>query len=193
MEPPEGRGRSSIDSARVYALAWAFYMALAVAGVVWLGLREGFLGTDLFFDPSRWWVDVGLGLLAAAALVGVWAGAARWVPPVRTLEQRLRATIGDLSTADAVGIAVLSGFAEELFFRGAVQASLGWPLATLLFALLHTGRERVFWLWTGFAAGAGLVFAALTLWTGNLAAAIVAHVVVNAVNLPRIAGAGRES
>lgn len=82
---------------------------------------------------------------------------------------------------------MLSGFAEELFFRGAVQGSWGFVWATLLFALMHTGPDRAFRLWTLFALLAGALFGGLMLWRGNLLAPVTAHFVVNAVNLRRIA------
>jgi uncharacterized protein len=82
---------------------------------------------------------------------------------------------------------VLSGFAEELFFRGAVQGAIGWLPATLAFALLHTGPGRAFRLWTLFALLAGLLFGALMELRGNLLGPVVAHFLVNAVNLWRLA------
>ena len=82
---------------------------------------------------------------------------------------------------------MLSGFAEELFFRGAVQGSWGFVWATLLFALMHTGPDPAFRLWTLFALLAGALFGGLMLWRGNLLAPVTAHFVVNAVNLRRIA------
>jgi len=54
-----------------------------------------------------------------------------------------------------VALAVLSGFAEELFFRGAVQGAFGWLPATLAFAVLHSGPGKAFRLWILFAAIAG--------------------------------------
>ena len=89
--------------------------------------------------------------------------------------------------------ALLSGFAEELFFRGAVQGTWGVWVATALFAALHTGRERGLWVWTVFAAVAGLAFGGLTILTGNLLAAIVAHCIVNAVSLTRLARRGERA
>lgn len=84
-------------------------------------------------------------------------------------------------------MALLSGFAEELLFRGAIQGSLGIWVATILFALLHSGPGGSFRLWPVFALVAGALFGALVLWRGNLLAAIVAHAVVNAINLGRLA------
>lgn len=89
---------------------------------------------------------------------------------------------------EIVALALLSGFAEELFFRGAVQGAWGWFPATVLFTLLHTGPGSTYKAWTAFAGVAGLALAGLMLWRGNLLAPILAHVVVNAVNLNQLAG-----
>ncbi len=91
--------------------------------------------------------------------------------------------LGPLEGAEIVALALLSGLAEEIFFRGAMQAALGWPIATLAFALLHTGPGRAYRAWTLYAALAGLVLAGLVVWRGTLLGAIVAHAVVNGVNL----------
>jgi uncharacterized protein len=69
-----------------------------------------------------------------------------------------------------------------------VQGAVGWLAASLLFALLHSGPGRELRLWTLFALCAGLLFGALMLWRGNLLAPVLAHFVVNAVNLYRLRG-----
>ncbi len=79
-----------------------------------------------------------------------------------------------------------SGLAEEMFFRGALQPQVGWLVASLLFGLLHFIPRRELLAWTGFALLVGSLFGALFLWTGNLVAPVVAHVLVNAVNLPML-------
>lgn len=92
-----------------------------------------------------------------------------------------------------MALALLSGFAEELFFRGAVQGSLGLWAGTAIFALVHTGPHRSFRLWTAFAAAAGLLFGVLFAWRGSLLAPIAAHVAVNAVNLRELSRRFEES
>ncbi len=62
-------------------------------------------------------------------------------------------------------------------------------MSTGLFAVVHGGRGAAFRYWIVFALLAGGVFAALTLLTGNLLAAIWAHMLVNAFNLSRLAAA----
>jgi len=172
---------------RLYRLAWGLYLVMAVGGVVWIGMRRGVIPWSLFFDVRTWWLDLLLGSGAALLLLGTWLGAERTVPLARDLDRQIMAALGPIQRGEAVALAVLSGFAEELFFRGAVQGAFWWLPATLAFAVLHSGPGKAFRLWTLFAAVAGLIFAGLAVWRGNLLAPIVGHFLVNAVNLGRLA------
>ncbi|HEX2165015.1 MAG TPA: type II CAAX endopeptidase family protein [Thermoanaerobaculia bacterium] len=173
--------------------AWVFYLLLGLAGLVWIGTREELIPLALFVDAGGWWIDLGLGVAAGGALLGLWWLLARFLPAGRELERRIAELLGPLATDEAIALAFLSGVAEELFFRGAVQGSWGWLWATVLFAVLHTGPGLSFRLWTLFAIVAGGLFGGLLEWRGNLLAPIVAHFVVNAVNLSRLAGGGRRA
>jgi membrane protease YdiL (CAAX protease family) len=165
-------------------MAWTFYLVVALAGGLWIGIaRRGPIPLSLFISPRGWWLDLGAGLAAGLALWAVWQLGRRSLPAARDLEGRLASLLGPITTSEAVALALLSGFAEELFFRGAVQAAVGWIPATLLFALLHTGPGRAFRLWTIFALVAGLLLGALMLWRGNLLAPVTAHALVNGINL----------
>lgn len=155
-----------------------------------MGLRQGRIPLSLFVSREGWPVDLGLGLACGGGLVLAWRGLSRVAEPARRLESRLAELVASLSVTEAVGLALLSGLAEELLFRGAIQPAWGfWP-ATILFALLHTGRERVLWWWTVSAFLAGALFGLLFAWRGNLTAPIVAHVLVNALQLPRLLAGG---
>lgn len=171
---------------QLFRFSWYFYLFLAIAGLVWIGLQRGTIPAELFFSPATWWLDLALGLGVAAALLAAWAAGRRWVAAARELERRVAELLGPIEPAEAVGLAFLSGVAEEVFFRGAVQEAWGWLVAAVLFALLHTGPGRALRLWTVFAAVAGLALGAVTLVTGNLLAAITAHFVVNAIGLSRV-------
>jgi CAAX protease family protein len=174
---------------RFYRLAWIFYLVLAIAGLVWIGLAgAGPIPLRLFVNLHGWPLDLALGAGAGLLLVAVWRLGRRFVPAARELNDLIAKLLAGLTRADALGLALLSGFAEELFFRGAVQGALGWIPATLLFGLLHTGPGRPFRLWTLFALAAGFLFAGLVLWRGNLLPAIVGHALVNAINLTELAG-----
>ena len=178
---------ASAESASwIYRVAWIFYLVLALGGILWVGLREDHVGLGLFVDLESWWIDLGLGLTAGGLLILVWVLARQSLPAARKLETELAELLGPLNTGEVLALALLSGFAEELFFRGAMQGAWGWLPATLLFALLHAGPGTAYRIWTVFAAIAGLTLAGLMLWRGNLMAPVVAHVLVNGVNLDRL-------
>ena len=172
---------------RLYRFAWGLYMLLAVAGALWIGLRRGVIPLSLFVDPRTWWLDLGAGLALGLLLLGAWWGAERTFPLAKELEARLAGALGAISGSEAIALALLSGFAEELFFRGAVQGALGWAAATVLFGLLHSGPGKAFRLWTLFALLAGGLMGGLMAWRGNLLGPVAGHVLVNAVNLRRLA------
>lgn len=179
------------EPGRLYRLGWIIYLIMAVAGVLWIGIRESApIPLRLFVDPRHWWLDALLGLGSGALLLGLWRGAEEMSPLARRLQEQLSAILGSLTGPEAFALALISGFAEELFFRGAVQGQWGWLAATVLFALLHTGPGRHFRLWTVFAALAGALFGGLMVWRGNLLAPVLGHVLVNGVNLRRLTAAG---
>ena len=176
--PAEGPG--------LYRLAWRFYLILAILAVLWIGARHGEIPLALFVDLESWWVDAGLGLAGGLMLVGVWNAGRSFFSGMRRLEEVLAEHIGPLEPEEVYALALISGFAEEIFFRGAIQISWGFVWATVIFTFMHTGPDRAFRWWTLFAFVAALVFGGLTWYRGNVLAAIVAHVVVNAINLRRL-------
>ena len=184
MEP---QPTPSLPAGRLYRFAWGLYMVLALAGALWIGLRRGVIPLSLFVDPRGWWLDLGIGLASGLVLLGAWWGAERTFPLARELETRLAGALGLVTSSEAIGLALLSSFAEELFFRGAVQGALGWVAATLLFGLLHSGPGKAFRLWTLFAVVAGGLMGGLMAWRGNLLGPVASHFLVNAVNLRRLA------
>jgi len=183
QRPASEERPAELPPGQLYRLAWVFYLLLALAAVVWLGAREGAIPLSLFVRWPSAAVDLGLGLATGLLLVAVWIAARRFLPAARRLEDELRGMLGGIDRGEILALALLSGLAEELFFRGAVQSAFGWLVATVLFTLLHIGPGSSFRLWTLFAGVAGLLFAGLVVWRQSLLAAIVAHVVVNGVNL----------
>ncbi len=175
----------------IYRVAWIFYLTLALVGALWVGVREGRVALELFLDPASWWRDLAAGAGAGVLLISIWRGARRLLPSAKILEAELAKLLGPLSSSEIVGLAILSGFAEELFFRGAVQGTWGWIPATILFALLHAGPGPTYRVWTAFAAIAGVTLAWLMIWRGSLLAPVVTHVLVNGVNLQRLVEQGR--
>ncbi len=173
--------------ARFYRIAWVFYLALAIAGLLWVGAQRGRLGLELFVDPGGWWIDLGAGVGLGGALLTLWWLLRRFVAAARSLEDELARLLAPLAVAEAISLAVISAVAEELFFRGALQGALGYLPAAVLFALLHAGPGKGFRVWTLFALAAGLALGALVALRGPLGGAMLAHLIVNGVNLVRLA------
>ena len=193
MDEPAAAPAPTPRAGELFRLAAWVYLVLAVAGLAWIGIQRRGIPAALFL-PARpdWWIDPLAGAGAAVVLLLVW-WAVRRLPIARQLELTLRTRLGRLTVGEAYGLALLSGVAEEVFFRGAVQTAWGYPAATLLFAALHSGRGREMLLWTASALAAGSLLGALMLWRGTLFAPILCHALVNAVQLRRLLVSGSTS
>ena len=101
----------------------------------------------------------------------------------KDLARALGVLLGEVRLADCVLLALASGVAEEAFFRGALQPRIGLVAASLVFGLAHFVPRRELAPWTLFSVAAGFALGALYELTGNLLAPVVAHVLINAVNL----------
>ncbi len=162
----------------------AFYLLMAGVGLVAIfAMERPEILIPAVGQPVRWGLDasvgIGLGLLIvllSRLLTARFAWAA-------VLTEEFRLLLGPLSRREVLLIALLSGTAEELLFRGLLQPALGLWIAAAIFGLLHIGPNRRFIPWTVMAFGAGLVFGGTFAWTGNLLAPVVAHVTINYLNL----------
>lgn len=102
----------------------------------------------------------------------------------RNLHVELRPVARDLSALGIVAVATFSALGEELWFRGLLQPWVGLWLQALAFGMVHSqlrGPSR--WAWVGWATIMGLAFGALFALTGSLAGPIVAHALINGLNL----------
>ncbi len=87
------------------------------------------------------------------------------------------------STAiDLVAIAMVSGFCEEVLFRGVMQVQWGLMWSSLIFGLMHCPNPR-YLHYAAWATFAGLVFGYLKDFSGSMWVPIIAHIVNNAIGL----------
>jgi len=180
------RGRSHRTRERV---TWVVlgYGALGVLGAT---LSLAFGGGAVTRAP--WFPESRLEGLVASLVLGV-AGAAlaiivthalfrraRWA---RALHGELRPIVSGAGGGVIVLMALASSVGEELFFRGFLSVTAGVFLSSLAFGALHQvrGRGRIGWAASAFAMG---VFLSLLYGiTGQLVGCVVAHAIVNVVNL----------
>jgi uncharacterized protein len=167
----------------------------------WL-LRQAFLIEGGLFSVAliwAWWQQIPWrqALMPTLSAIGIGAGAgigllainygvvrygAHWLPFFRIIKELLETDLAPLfkrlSPGAIIGIALLSGIAEECFFRGVLQWQFGLLGASLIFGVAHIWRSKAI-VYGLYAALIGLGFGTLYVITGNLWAPIVAHVVNN--------------
>jgi membrane protease YdiL (CAAX protease family) len=173
----------------IVQVALFFYGALFVVALAW----STWSGRSVFYasqvaaeEGVAPLLDTALGLAVAAATIALSRQITERTRWGDAMGRALAELVGRRSLRDCIVLAVVSGVAEEAFFRGVLQPALGWLPASLIFGLVHLVPKRELLPWTGFALAAGLVLGALFEATGNLVAPIVAHVGINAVNLRRL-------
>jgi hypothetical protein len=187
---PQTPGPANADAApertpllRLAVIAYGLLAAISLAWNGWAGRPWAYLDASASARGVDWSGDLAAGLAAAVAVIAVSqqiTARTRWGA---ALAEELARAIGPLTLFECAALAALSGFAEEAFFRGALQPRLGWLGASAVFGLAHFAPRRTLWPWTGFALAAGLLLGALFAATGNLVAPIAAHAAINAVNL----------
>jgi membrane protease YdiL (CAAX protease family) len=171
-------------------LALAFYAVLLVAALVWSALAAGPFpfatgaAAQRGIRPLR---DTGAGLLAAALVVFLSRQLTERTGFGDRLARSLAAALGPLSLAECWLLALVSGVAEEAFFRGALQPQVGLVTASLLFGAAHFVPRRELVAWSLFSVAAGFLLGGLFEATGNLLAPVVAHAAINGVNLRHLA------
>lgn len=162
-------------------------------------------------QEQLWWPLVGA--LAFSALIVQGGKALEGVPWYRNMAKLFRRM---LTSPDLLGpeglrqkafvIGVYSSIGEEAFFRGFLQpyaiakiggwigepggllaTGLGILAASLVFGLLHFPVIKELRPWTLFAILAGIAFGVLAAWSQCLLAPVLAHLLINWLNLKRLA------
>jgi membrane protease YdiL (CAAX protease family) len=131
-------------------------------------------------------MSVVLGVCLAALLVWTTRLLVRRTRWASTLHQDLQPVARRFDPQETWLVAIMSALGEELFFRGFLQPLVGLFASSLLFGLLHQVRGQSRWVWVGWASIGGLLFGGLFALTGSLWGSVVAHALVNAVNLDHL-------
>ena len=163
-------------TARLLPLAVVGEGALAVAGGVWLYVADHPVALGAAWPAWTGGAGVATGLWLMQWWLQTRAPRTTVVQALRDLQRTvLEPLFKSLSLAEVIAISALAGVGEEIFFRGALQASLGWPLATVAFGACHLGLSGRGWVLGLWATLAGAVLAWLAIATSGLVAPIVAH------------------
>lgn len=180
-----GPSPAALQSAVGYALLATLSCALALA------FRDGLPWEHpapwIQMDPLEALLTSTLsGMILSALLVLTSRLASAHFASARRLEDDLRPFAKALSPGEILVLAGLSSLGEELLFRGLLTPWLGVFLSSVLFGLLHQIRGKSRWVWVAWASVVGMLFGALFAATGSLVGPLIAHAVVNAVNLAHL-------
>ena len=187
---PRGSADDAANRTPFVRGALLFYGGLGCVALIW---RMSTPGVSILHPPGHPESLEGLGgaVLAGLALGLLSLGLSELLTRFSSLGEALADTLGEslagITPADGILLAFASGIAEEMFFRGALQPAVGLVWASVLFGACHFLPRRELALWSLYAVAMGFAFGWLFEATGHLAAPIAAHVLVNAVNLPRLA------
>lgn len=151
------------------ALLWAFWQAIPL---------------HIALTPTMNACVIGIvaGLLLLTINYVVIEYGARYSSILRTLKTLIEVDVSPLfrriDVHAVIVIAILSGVAEEIFFRGVLQAQFGIWIASAVFGLAHIWKKTAI-VYGMYAALIGLVFGGLYEHSGNLWVPILAHIVNN--------------
>lgn len=178
----EDIGPSSED--RIHVLhAFAFYAVFLAVSFIWSYTQNGrhfffvYLGGANLLASAIW------GVIGASIVIALSAGLTSLFSWAARLERQFAKHLTPLNVSEILIIALISGFAEEVFFRGTMQPAWGLTATTLLFSLAHFIPSRNWIAWFFLTIPIGFFLGILFLYTQNLWGCCLAHALINGVNL----------
>ncbi|MCR4315258.1 MAG: CPBP family intramembrane metalloprotease [Planctomycetes bacterium] len=172
-----------LDTNSVLLLASGFYLTLYIATLIWSYASDSvpFPFSDFRFDgDALTWCAIAFALGVAAVYVS--RAVFKASDAERKFARMFRTTFGNIGWTEVLAYALLSGFFEEVFFRGAVQNAFGLVAASIIFGLAHyAGRDLI--AWTISTVVMGFILGWIYIASKTIAAPIVLHFTVNAMNI----------
>lgn len=161
--------------------------ALLALSTIWMHLATIDLlpHLKLYSMPVLMGVAVGVGLASGGTIL-YWLGKFsffHWLSGLRqAIADDLAPKFAAITIGDIIVLSIVTGFCEEIMFRGVLQEEFGLLGASVLFGVLHVPslRHPQYGLW---ALTAGMILGGLYQTTNSLWAPIVAHTVNNIVGL----------
>lgn len=151
------------------AFIWAHVQQLPLRAALTLTLADAVMG-----------ISAGVCLLAANYVIITYGSQySGFLRKIKTLlDSDVIPLFRHLDVMAILIIALLSGVAEEVFFRGVLQANVGIWLASAIFGAAHIWRKDAM-VYGVYASVIGVAFGGCYQWRGNLWIPIFAHIVNN--------------
>jgi membrane protease YdiL (CAAX protease family) len=164
-------------------------IAMAVTAIIFLGISKGWVYladismVPLYWQPVHGAIGAGIGFgvaLLSSLIYEVWESYR--IAAQEYLEMVLR----PLEPIDLIWLGLLPGLSEEMLFRGVALPALGMNglaliITSVVFGALHMASAKHL-SYTVWAIAVGMMLGAVTIYTGNLLSAIIAHVVTNSLS-----------
>jgi len=175
------------DRSRILNLTLLLEGGLLLVAACWIQLAQLNIVSEFVLTRKVLIIGVlgGLGTAVsgfAIIFVGrLFGNSIKWINALRQIiYAEVAPLFKDLNPTDIFLIAVSSGFCEESFFRGVMQAQIGLIPTSIIFGVVHCPAPRylTYGLW---AAGAGLFLGFLRDVTGSVWAPIIAHGLSNLI------------
>lgn len=179
---PSAQSAAALRVAGIYAALATMSTALALV------LRDGLPWNY----PHPWvalpgssgiFVSATLGLATASGVVFATRVLVSHYTWARRLHAELRPVALGVPTAHILLLAGLSSLGEELLFRGLLVPWIGVAASAVLFGVAHQIKGSSRWVWIGWATFVGLLFGSIFALTGSLVGPLLAHALINGVNL----------
>jgi uncharacterized protein len=148
------------------------------------------------FDHPSPWLTLGaakgaslglvLGLIFAAFVVASTAILVTRFEWAKSVAHELGPFALGLTGPQLVALLGVAGLAEELVFRGLLGPSLGVFVSSALFGLVHQMGGKGRWPWVIWASLVGLGLASIYAVSGSLLGPLVAHALINGMNVARV-------
>ena len=167
---------------KVLGPALRIYCVILVLALVWIFFR-GQLSWELFVNIQDENLPrvILLTLGTSFSMVALSLFCSRSFVWAQQLEEEFVKFLVPMKLWEITAIGLLSGIAEELFFRGALQTTVGLVPASLAFGLAHLVPRHPFWNWSLYAAFAGFLLGCLFELTHYLLPVMLAHALTNFV------------
>ena len=164
-------------------------IAMAVTAIIFLGISKLWVYlTGISMVPLYWNIEhgaIGLGIGLGVALLSSVIYEI-WESYRIAAQEYLEMVLKPLETVDLIWLGLLPGLSEEMLFRGVALSALGMNgialiITSVVFGALHMASAKHL-SYTVWAIAVGMMLGAITMYTGNLLSAIVAHVVTNSLS-----------
>lgn len=181
-QPTPDRNDQSLSRSQVL-------IAMAVTAIIFLGISKAwvYLGgvpmMPLYWQPEQALMGVGIGIGVALLSSVIYE---LWESYRIAAQEYLQMVLKPLEPIDLIWLGLLPGLSEEMLFRGVALPALGMNgvallITSVIFGALHMASAKHL-SYTVWAIAVGMMLGAVTMYTGNLLSAIVAHILTNTLS-----------